>query len=171
MTIYQGSCLFGKTTLATLLLFFVFFISTVAAATNEEGVKFLAENKDKPGIISLASGLQYKVLKKGRGTSHPTIDSPCSCHYEGKLLNGMTFDSSYERGEPASFRPVQVIKGKTQQPNIFLVIPVGSILFFSTICYYHFHALYKKYEIKYNDRHPRVTNATFLKQDGRKPCS
>ena len=112
MTIYQRRLSTPKTTLVTLLLVFVVFvISTVTAATNEDGLKFLAENKEKPGVITLPSGLQYKVLKKGRGTSHPTLEAPCSCHYEGKLLNGVTFDSSIERGQPSSFRPVQVIKG------------------------------------------------------------
>jgi len=61
---------------------------TVTAESNEEGIKFLEENKKKEGVIELPSGLQYKVLTKGDGAYHPTASSPCLCHYEGKLING-----------------------------------------------------------------------------------
>ena len=54
------------------------------------------------------------MLRKGDGTSHPTADSSCSCHYGGKLINGETFDSSYDRGSPTDFAPNQVIKGWTE---------------------------------------------------------
>jgi FKBP-type peptidyl-prolyl cis-trans isomerase FklB len=89
-------------------------VTSVAAGTNVEGVKFLQENAKKEGVITLKSGLQYKVLRRGDGTDHPTIDSPCSCHYEGTLIDGTKFDSSYDRGEPTSFAPNQVIKGWTE---------------------------------------------------------
>ena len=86
-----------------------------ASASNAEGLKFLEENKDKPGVIALPSGLQYKVLRAGSGDSHPTPDSSCECHYEGRIAQkypgGETFDSSYARGSPTSFAPNQVIKG------------------------------------------------------------
>jgi FKBP-type peptidyl-prolyl cis-trans isomerase FklB len=52
-----------------------------------------------------------QVLTKGGGAYHPTVNSPCSCHYKGALLNGDEFDSSYKRGEPTSFAPNQVIRG------------------------------------------------------------
>lgn len=55
--------------------------------TNEKGLKFLEENKNKPGVITLPSGLQYKVLRKGSGTEHPTANSPCECHYEGEMYH------------------------------------------------------------------------------------
>lgn len=58
--------------------------ATAMGGTNEKGLKFLEENKNKPGVITLPSGLQYKVLRKGSGTEHPTANSPCECHYEGK---------------------------------------------------------------------------------------
>jgi FKBP-type peptidyl-prolyl cis-trans isomerase len=93
------------------ILVTLFFSSAVSAGTNEKGLQFLADNKNQPGVVTLESGLQYKVLKRGRGPAYPTINSPCSCHYEGKLLDGTVFDSSYERGEPATFAPNQVIKG------------------------------------------------------------
>lgn len=89
-------------------------VNLVIAGTNEAGLAFLAENTDKPGVITLPSGLQYKVLKRGKGLDHPTVSAPCSCHYEGKLLDGSVFDSSYERGQPTSFAPQQVIKGWTE---------------------------------------------------------
>merc|ERR1712087_111143 len=90
------------------------------AGTNEAGLQFLKENKLKPGVITLPSGLQYKVLKKGKGTRHPTADSSCNCHYEGKLIDGTVFDSSYERGEPTSFAPNQVIKGWTEAMQLMV---------------------------------------------------
>ena len=95
--------------------------SLVLAGTNEAGLAFLAENKNKPGVITLPSGLQYKVLKKGKGLDHPTVSAPCSCHYEGKLLDGSVFDSSYERGQPTSFAPQQVIKGWTEAMQMMVV--------------------------------------------------
>lgn len=99
---------------------FLALILAVSAGTNEEGLAFLAENKLKPGVIELESGLQYKVLKKGKGPAHPTVDSPCSCHYEGKLLDGTVFDSSYGRGEPTTFAPNQVIKGWTEAMQLMV---------------------------------------------------
>lgn len=85
-----------------------------AFASNEEGLKFLEENKKKEGVIELPSGLQYKVLKKGSGVFHPGPSTPCSCHYAGTLIDGTTFDSSYDRGSPTTFAPNQVIKGWTE---------------------------------------------------------
>lgn len=81
---------------------------------NAAGLEFLAANKDKAGVIELASGLQYKVLKTGSGDSHPTKSSPCLCHYHGTLVDGTVFDSSVDRGSPITFAPEQVIKGWTE---------------------------------------------------------
>ncbi len=103
-----------------LLLAVSLLLTTVHAGTNEAGLAFLAENKQKEGVITLPSGLQYKVLKKGRGSAHPTINSPCSCHYEGKLLDGTVFDPSYDRGEPTTFAPNQVIKGWTEAMQLMV---------------------------------------------------
>lgn len=97
-----------------LVLLLLYLLPAVQAGTNAEGLAFLEENKGKPGVVTLPSGLQYKVLKKGKGPSHPTVDSPCSCHYEGKLLDGTKFDSSYDRGSPTTFAPNQVIRGWTE---------------------------------------------------------
>merc|ERR1719160_1294977 len=94
------------------------------AGTNEAGKKFLEENKNKEGVITLPSGLQYKVLREGTGDSHPTADSPCDCHYEGRTAqnypNGEKFDSSYDRGSPTSFAPNQVIKGWTEAMQLMV---------------------------------------------------
>ncbi|MEZ4685440.1 MAG: FKBP-type peptidyl-prolyl cis-trans isomerase [Bacteroidia bacterium] len=79
----------------------------------QEGEAFLAENKTKEGVVELPSGLQYKVLEAGSGAS-PTIDDKVSAHYEGRLINGDVFDSSYERGQPAIFAVNGVIPGWTE---------------------------------------------------------
>ena len=84
----------------------------LARGSNAVGEKFLADNKNKEGVITLASGMQYKVLRQGDGTDHPTLDSPCECHYEGRSAanypDGEKFDSSYDRGDPTTFAPNQV---------------------------------------------------------------
>ena len=78
-----------------------------------EGEKFLAENKKKEGVKTTATGLQYKVIKEGSGSAPATTDT-VTVHYRGSLIDGTEFDSSYKRGEPATF-PVQgVIKGWTE---------------------------------------------------------
>jgi len=90
------------------------------AGPNEAGLKFLEENKDKEGVITLPSGLQYKVLHEGDGDSHPTIDSTCSCHYKGTLIDGTQFDSSYDRNAPTDFAPNQVIRGWTEAMQLMV---------------------------------------------------
>ncbi len=82
-------------------------------AAREEGEKFLAENSKKEGVITLPSGLQYTVLREGTGRKPKATDS-VKCHYEGTLTNGTVFDSSYRRGEPATFPLNGVIKGWTE---------------------------------------------------------
>merc|ERR1719412_907961 len=103
---------------------FVGFLAPVRAGTNEFGKKFLEENAKKEDVISLPSGLQYKVLRAGDGDSHPTVDSECSCHYEGRTAqewpSGKKFDSSYDRGEPTSFAPNQVIGGWTEAMQLMV---------------------------------------------------
>jgi FKBP-type peptidyl-prolyl cis-trans isomerase FklB len=74
------------------------------------GNTFLAENKDKPGVITLPSGLQYKVLEGGKGNS-PAATDVATVHYRGTLIDGTEFDSSYGRGKPSEFRVNQVIRG------------------------------------------------------------
>ncbi len=74
------------------------------------GEKFLAENKTKEGVVTLKSGLQYKVLKEGKGTQPKATDT-VKCHYEGRLIDGSVFDSSIRRNEPAEFPVNGVIAG------------------------------------------------------------
>lgn len=94
--------------------------SIVQGGTNEQGLKFLEENKHKPGVVALPSGLQYKVLEKGSGGFHPTVNAPCLCHYAGTLIDGSEFDSSYARGSPTTFAPNQVIKGWTEAMQLMV---------------------------------------------------
>ncbi|HHV86727.1 MAG TPA: FKBP-type peptidyl-prolyl cis-trans isomerase [Petrimonas sp.] len=74
------------------------------------GREFLEENKKKEGVVTLSSGLQYKILKEGSGPK-PKATEKVKCHYHGTLINGKVFDSSVERGQPAIFGVNQVIKG------------------------------------------------------------
>lgn len=78
-----------------------------------EGEAFLADNAKKEGIVTLPSGLQYQVLQEGNGKS-PKATDQVKCHYEGTLINGKVFDSSYHRGEPATFPLNGVIAGWTE---------------------------------------------------------
>ncbi|CCZ81190.1 MAG: FKBP-type peptidyl-prolyl cis-trans isomerase [Odoribacter splanchnicus] len=79
-------------------------------AAKEAGNKFLEENKKQEGVITLPSGLQYKILKNGNGPK-PKASDTVKCHYEGRLINGAIFDSSIRRGEPAEFPVSGVIAG------------------------------------------------------------
>lgn len=85
----------------------------IEARAKEEGVKFLAENKKKAEVKETASGLQYIVEKEGTG-AQPTATDEVTVHYTGKLLNGTVFDSSVNRGEPATFPLNRVIPGWTE---------------------------------------------------------
>jgi FKBP-type peptidyl-prolyl cis-trans isomerase FklB len=93
-----------------------------AEANAARGAAFLAANGARPGVTTLPSGLQYEVLKAGTGPI-PKADDTVSCHYRGTLIDGTEFDSSYKRGEPASFAVLGVIKGWTEALQ---KMPVGS---------------------------------------------
>jgi FKBP-type peptidyl-prolyl cis-trans isomerase FklB len=94
-----------------------------AGATNKkEGETFLAANKTKDGVVTLPSGLQYKTLTAGTGPK-PTASDTVVCNYRGTLINGTEFDSSYKRGQPATFPVGGVIKGWTEALQL---MPVGS---------------------------------------------
>jgi FKBP-type peptidyl-prolyl cis-trans isomerase FklB len=86
------------------------------------GDAFLAANKTKEGVVTLPSGLQYKILKEGTGPK-PTPSDSVVCNYRGTLIDGKEFDSSYKRGQPATFPVGQVIKGWTEALQL---MPVGS---------------------------------------------
>lgn len=91
-------------------------------ANKKEGDAFLATNKGKEGVFTLASGLQYKVLTSGAGPK-PTASDSVVCNYRGTLIDGKEFDSSYKRGQPATFPVGGVIKGWTEALQL---MPVGS---------------------------------------------
>jgi len=91
-------------------------------ANVKEGAEFLASNKTKEGVVTLPSGLQYKILKEGTGPK-PAATDTVVCHYRGTLINGKEFDSSYRRGQPATFPLNRVIKGWTE---VVQLMPVGS---------------------------------------------
>jgi FKBP-type peptidyl-prolyl cis-trans isomerase len=92
------------------------------AANKKEGEAFLAGNKGKESIVTLPSGLEYKILKQGTGPK-PTANDTVVCNYKGTLINGTEFDSSYKRGQPATFPVSGVIKGWTEALQL---MPVGS---------------------------------------------
>ena len=91
-------------------------------ATKKEGADFLAANAKEENVVSLPSGLQYKVITMGNGAK-PTATQNVTCHYEGSLINGTIFDSSVKRGQPATFPLNRVISGWTEGLQL---MPVGS---------------------------------------------
>lgn len=91
-----------------------------AAKNKRDGEDFLAKNKKEDGVKTLPSGLQYKVLKSGKGESPKKTDT-VKAHYQGSFLNGQIFDSSYRRGQPVSFPLNQVIKGWTEALQLMKV--------------------------------------------------
>ena len=106
----------------SLLLVLLFVYRTFISSSSPEiinehkqaGIDYLSENATADGVMITASGLQYKVLREGSGSIHPSPVSRVEVHYEGKLLDGTVFDSSVKRGKPLSFNLNQVIKGWTE---------------------------------------------------------
>lgn len=88
----------------------------------DAGEEFLKINKEKPGVVTLPSGLQYQIINNGNGPK-PRATDKVKCHYEGKLINETVFDSSIKRGQPATFPLNQVIAGWTEALQL---MPVGS---------------------------------------------
>jgi FKBP-type peptidyl-prolyl cis-trans isomerase len=97
-------------------------MAVVGDANKKEGDGFLAQNKTKEGVVTLPSGLQYKILKEGTGPK-PSASDSVVCNYKGTLIDNTEFDSSYKRGQPATFPVGQVIKGWTE---VLQLMPVGS---------------------------------------------
>ena len=112
-------------------------METLYGPNRKQGEEFLAANKTKDGVVTLPSGLQYKVITKGEGAI-PTATSKVKVNYEGHLIDGTEFDSSYKRKQPATFKANQVIKGWTEA---LCLMPVGSKW-----------ELYIPYDLAYGDR-------------------
>lgn len=93
-----------------------------AAENLQAGQAFLAENAQRPGVVALASGLQYEILQEGSGAK-PGPTSSVTCHYHGTLIDGRVFDSSVQRGRPATFPLNRVISGWTEALQL---MPTGS---------------------------------------------
>ena len=94
----------------------------LADTNKKEGEEFLSANRTKEGVVSLPSGLQYKILREGTGPKPAPADT-VTVNYRGTLLNGTEFDSSYKRGQPATFNVTGIIKGWTEALEL---MPVGS---------------------------------------------
>ena len=91
-----------------------------AEANLKAGEDFLEQNKSNEGVVTLPSGLQYLVLQEGSG-AHPTANNKVTCHYHGTLIDGRIFDSSVQRGQPATFPLSQVIAGWTEGVQLMQV--------------------------------------------------
>jgi FKBP-type peptidyl-prolyl cis-trans isomerase FklB len=94
----------------------------ISGKNRKAGEEFLAANKTKPGVVTLPSGLEYKILTQGNGPK-PKAGDTVTCNYRGTLIDGTEFDSSYKRGQPISFPVSGVIKGWTEALQL---MPVGS---------------------------------------------
>jgi FKBP-type peptidyl-prolyl cis-trans isomerase FklB len=97
-------------------------LKALLQSKSEDQEKFLQDNAAKEGVVTLPSGLQYLVLNSGDGAK-PGPTTMVTVHYEGSLVNGKVFDSSYKRGKPATFGVHQVIRGWTEALQL---MPVGS---------------------------------------------
>lgn len=107
---------------ATINEYFIEVQNKAIRLNKEAGEEFLKINGHKSGVTTLPSGLQYEILTEGQGDK-PKLTDTVRCHYHGTLINGVVFDSSMERGEPAEFPLQGVIKGWTE---ILQLMPVGS---------------------------------------------
>ena len=112
----------GQSAQMYLNVYFTKLMKEKAETAKKEGEAFLAKNKERKGVTTTASGLQYEVIKEGTGAT-PKIDDKVSVHYKGTLINDTIFDSSYSRGEPVTFAANQVIPGWTEA---LMLMKVGS---------------------------------------------
>jgi FKBP-type peptidyl-prolyl cis-trans isomerase FklB len=99
------------------------FMNQKSSNASEEGAKFLEDNGQRPEVKTTASGLQYEVLTEGTGPKPSDSTARVTVHYEGRLINGNVFDSSYKRNQPATFGLNQVISGWTEGVQL---MPQGS---------------------------------------------
>jgi FKBP-type peptidyl-prolyl cis-trans isomerase FklB len=112
---------FGKTKLYMGISDKLFEMKNQKSEANlQAGQKFLDENGKRPGVVVLASGLQYEIITEGTGPK-PTAKDKVTCHYHGTLIDGTVFDSSVSRGQPATFPLNMVIKGWTEGLQLMTV--------------------------------------------------
>jgi FKBP-type peptidyl-prolyl cis-trans isomerase FklB len=97
-------------------------LEQISVANKKQGTEFLAANKTKDGVVTLPSGLQYKIEKEGNGPK-PAPGDKVTCNYSGTLIDGKEFDSSYKRGQPVTFSVGEIIKGWNEALQL---MPVGS---------------------------------------------
>lgn len=111
-------------------------MSSMSAADHNkmQGEAFLAKNKTKPGVVTLADGLQYKVITAGKGAT-PTDTDTVTVHYSGTLIDGTEFDSSFKRGQPASFPVNGVIPGWTEALKLMKVGSTWELYIPSSLAY------------------------------------
>lgn len=109
-------------------------MQTMEENNKATGYAFLEENKKKAGVVTLPSGLQYKVITQGKGAT-PTASDMVTVNYEGKLINGTEFDSSYKRKQPATFPVSGVIAGWTEALKLMKVGSTWEIYIPSTLAY------------------------------------
>ncbi len=107
---------------------------SIATKNQLAGEAFLAANKNKPGVVTLPDGLQYKILIEGKG-AQPTENDVVTVHYSGKLINGTEFDSSYKRGEPATFPVMGVIPGWVEALKLMKVGSTWELYIPPTLAY------------------------------------
>ncbi|TAK74859.1 MAG: FKBP-type peptidyl-prolyl cis-trans isomerase [Gammaproteobacteria bacterium] len=109
-------------------------VTSVANQNLQTGEAFLAANKNKPGVVTLADGLQYKVIKEGTG-GQPTENDIVTVNYAGKLINGTEFDSSYKRGQPATFPVSGLIPGWVEALKLMKVGSTWELYIPPTLAY------------------------------------
>jgi len=121
---------------AAVLLVASSFLNRGNATENiEAGKAFLAKNAEAEGVQTTATGLQYKVLQAGTGTTHPTATDKVKVHYHGTMIDGTVFDSSVERGEPITFGLNQVIPGWTEGLQLMVEGEKTRLFIPSTLAY------------------------------------
>jgi len=119
----SGKTLLNEQQANSVIMAFMQKESAAKAADNKKaGAEFLAANKNKPGVVTLPSGMQYMILQEGTGPK-PIATDKVKCHYEGSLIDGTVFESSIKNGQPVVFSVNGVISGWTEA---LLLMPVGS---------------------------------------------
>ncbi len=117
-----GNALLNEQQMNTIINNYLVKQSSIKASENKiAGEKFLQANAKKPGVITLASGLQYMVLKASADTTKPKMNERVKCHYQGSLIDGTVFESSVTRGQPAEFGVTEVIPGWVEALQLMTV--------------------------------------------------